>query len=93
LLLLHDFVCPQSRLRGFDSRLVGLIGGPERQQQYTSGSDSKECHDPLCKRIARANERPDKPVPITAYLAVLIFLGAAGLVVYFVARAIVEPKE
>ena len=54
---------------------------------------SEECHDPLCKRIARANKRPDQPIPVSSYFVVLIILACAGLGVYLVARVIAEPEE
>lgn len=81
-------------------RHAGNIIPPQPRYPYSTDGGltwrtpiGEKCHDPLCKRIARANKRPDKPVPVSAYLTVLSVLACAGFGFYVAARAIVEPKE
>jgi hypothetical protein len=77
----------------FKSGEVGFVSRPKSKDQNASGGDGKNCHDPLCERIARANERPQEPVPISAYLAVALFLAAFGVCFTYFVSLIVEPQE
>ena len=93
LLVTHDLVGLKCRTRCLDCSSVGLIGGPKSKHQDDSGGDGECGHDPLCKRIARANKRPDQTIPISSYLAVIgVVLGIGG-VIGLLLGAIIEPKE
>jgi hypothetical protein len=47
----------------------------------------------LCKRIARANKRPDKPIPTLSYLALIGGVCTFGILVFFILRPIIEPED
>ena len=89
----HDLVGLKSGLRGLDSGDVSLVGGPQGENQNNSSGYSEECHDPLCKRIARANKRPDKPIPTLSYLALIGGVCTFGILVFFILRPIIEPED
>lgn len=56
-------------------------------------SNSENCHDPLCERIARVNKRPDQPIPMSTYLAAIGVAIAIGGLIAFVIGLIVKPKN
>lgn len=73
----------------FHHVLSSYQGVPD--QDYSSNGE--DCHDPLCKRIARANERPEKPIPKLAYLAVVLAIVGAGTAIGLLLGKVIEPNE
>lgn len=93
LFVADDFVRLKSGLGCLDRCSISPVSGLQREHQYNGRRDGKKCHDPLCERIARANERPDQIIPSSAYFAVLSALAFWAVAVYFIVRSIVEPDK
>lgn len=87
------FVCLAGSLCRFDGGLVRFIGGPERQNENEGGRDGEGRHDPLRERIARANKRPDEPIPVSWYLAAIGIAFCIAGVLGLIAFRIVEPDD
>ena len=89
----HNLVGLNSGLRRINGGSVGFVSRDQSEDKHDGRGNSEKCHDPLCKRIARANKRPEKPVPISSYLTVIAFLAAFGAGFACLLRLIVEPKK
>lgn len=93
LLSPHNFIGLESSFRRSNRGFVGSIGGTQSKDQNTGRSNREKCHDPLCERIARANERPKKAVPLSAYLTVVLLPASFGAIFTYFVSLVVEPKE
>ena len=86
LLVSHDIVSFRGCVGGPYSSPVCLVGLGQRAPYQANSSDTEDCHDPLCERVARRNQAatgaptPDPPVVFIALLiavAVCIALGVS----------------
>lgn len=98
--ILAEILCGLNLKVGSDLRLsytlriAGHLLSGDKSSPDQKYSNYSECgHDPLCKRIARANERPDEPIPPVAYLAVACSVIGLGSLIAWVLCSVVKPEE
>jgi len=88
-----DFTYFPRNRDSFISRANSLPSGHQSSIDQHHNDNGEDCHDPLCKRIARANKRSDKPIPKTAYLVAIGIAVVLGVGIAFVLSLVIKPKK
>lgn len=86
----HDDVSLSSLFGSEYGRLIRFVGLNQGLPKQGNGSDSEDCHDPLCKRVLRRNQTPGPPPPLWF---IVVFVGAGVAIALTVTCALHKAAE